>query len=110
MVRFDCAEKPWWAPEIEAALAMMSLLVFSAVTAAVLFETVPAANEKYAMLLLGALIGVVKDTFARYFSVTKGGQDQRQTIADMARATADTAAVAVASTGTGGSTVAGGVS
>lgn len=84
--------------EIEAFLAAASLLLFGAVTGTVLFHIVPAPNEKYAMLLLGALIGVVKDCFARYFNTTKGASEQRETIANMARATADTAAVAAATT------------
>lgn len=84
--------------EIEALLAAGSLAIFGLVTAAILFHVVPAPNEKYAMLLLGALIGVVKDCFARYFSVTKAASLQRDTIADMARASADTAKVVAATT------------
>jgi hypothetical protein len=82
--------------EIEALLAASSLALFAATTFIVLFKLVPAANEKYAMLLLGALIGIVKDTFARYFNVTKGAAEQRETIANLSRAQADTAAVAAA--------------
>lgn len=84
--------------EIEAFLAVASLALFAVTTGIVLFRLVPAENEKYAMLLLGALIGIVKDTFARYFNVTKGASEQRQTIADMAKVAADTAKVAAAAT------------
>lgn len=87
--------------EIEALLAAGSLALFGAVTGVVLFWVIPAPNEKYAMLLLGALIGVVKDCFARYFSVTKGAAEQRRTIADMAKAAAATTS-AMSSTATGG--------
>jgi hypothetical protein len=82
--------------EIEALLAAGSLAIFGGVTGVVLFHVIPAPNEKYAMLLLGGLIGVVKDCFARYFNATKGAAEQRQTIADMARANADAAKVAAA--------------
>jgi hypothetical protein len=75
--------------EIEAFLAAASLALFAATTFVVLFSLVPAENEKYAMLLLGALIGIVKDTFARYFNVTKGASIQRDTIADMAKVVAN---------------------
>lgn len=88
---WDCTERPWWAPEIEAVLAIGSLAAFVGATGAVLFQVVPASNEKYAMLLLGALIGVVKDTFGRYFTVTKGGTELRQTIDKLAGASADVA-------------------
>lgn len=77
--------------EIEAVLAVVSLLLFGGVTWAVLFHLVPADNEKYAMLLLGALIGIVKDCFARYFNVTKGATEQRETIANMAKVAASSA-------------------
>lgn len=85
-------------PDTEAVLAITSLWMFGATIWVVLFHLVPGENEKYAMLLLGALIGVVKDTFARYFNVTKGAVEQRETIANLARATADTANVAAATT------------
>ncbi len=75
--------------DVEAVLAVGSLLVFSAALWAVLFNTVPGANEKYVMLMLGALIGVVKDTFGRYFQATKGSQEQRQEFAKVAAAAAD---------------------
>jgi hypothetical protein len=91
---FDCVDRPWWAPEIEALLAVGALSIFGAALWAVIFTVVPAENEKYVMLMLGALIGTVKDTFGRYFQVTKGGAESRETIAKMAQATADTAAVA----------------
>lgn len=90
-------EKTWalWGkpPEIEAILAVGSLLLFAGVTWMVITNTVPAPNEKYAMLMLGALIGVVKDTFGRYFQATKGAQDQRKDAA----AVAQTLAAAVVS-------------
>lgn len=65
-------------PETEAILAVGSLLLFAYICFVVLGSQVPAANEKYAMLMLGALIGIVKDTFGRYFQATKGAQEQRQ--------------------------------
>jgi len=71
--------------EPEAILAVGSFFVFSAVAVAVLFHKVPAENEKYAMLMLGALIGLVKDTFARYFASTKGAADQRSELIDLAK-------------------------
>ncbi len=74
--------------EIEAFLASGSLVIFAAVTGAVLLHTVPVQNEKYAMLMLGALIGVVKDTFGRYFQATKGAQEQRQDAAAVTTALA----------------------
>lgn len=79
-------------PEVEAVYAILSLLLFSAIAWAVLFHKVPAENEKYAMLMLGALIGLVKDASGRYFQATKGSQEQRQ---DNARLT-DTLAAVVA--------------
>lgn len=71
--------------EPEAVLAIGSFLVFSFVALVVLFHLVPPENEKYAMLMLGALIGLVKDTFARYFSSTKGAADQRTELIDLAK-------------------------
>lgn len=102
---WDCTERPWWAPEIEAVLAVGSLAAFVGATAAVLFLVVPAPNEKYAMLLLGALIGVVKDTFGRYFTVTKGGTEMRATVDKLASAAADTARVAERATPVAGTAV-----
>ncbi len=87
----------YW-PEIEGVLAVGSLLLFAWVSWAVLFNLVPAENEKYAMLMLGALIGVVKDTFGRYFQATKGAQEQRQ---DAAMVTSALATAVVAGTGDG---------
>lgn len=83
--------------DIESVLAVGSLIVFGAALASVLFYIVPAANEKYVMLMLGALIGVVKDTFGRYFQATKGAQEQRKEFADLAL-TAATSTVPAAST------------
>lgn len=83
-------------PETESFLAAGSLLLFSTVTLFVMFNVVPAENEKYAMLMLGALIGIVKDTFGRYFQATKGAQEQRREAADVARTLADTAATSAA--------------
>jgi hypothetical protein len=57
---------------------------------------VPAENEKYAMLMLGALIGIVKDTFGRYFQATKGAQEARQDQADVVKTLAAGAAVSSA--------------
>jgi len=82
--------------DIEGFLAGASLVIFALALGHVMYFKVPADNEKYAMLLLGALIGVVKDCFARYFSSTKGGQEQREALGAMAKASADTAAVAKA--------------
>lgn len=79
----------WRMPETEAVLALGSLALFAYVTWAVLFNTIPAENEKYAMLMLGALIGIVKDTFGRYFQATKGAQEQRAEQAKVAAALAE---------------------
>jgi Na+-transporting methylmalonyl-CoA/oxaloacetate decarboxylase gamma subunit len=79
-------------PETESILATGSLLLFAGVTYVVLFHKIPADNEKYAMLMLGALIGIVKDTFGRYFQATKGAQEQRKEAASVARTLAETAA------------------
>lgn len=79
-------------PEPEALLALGSFVLFAVVAVVVLFHTVPADNEKYAMLMLGALIGVVKDTFGRYFTATKAGQEQRREAAQVARKLAETVA------------------
>jgi len=73
-----------WSVDTEAVLAVGSLFAFGAALAVVLFALVPAANEKYVMLLLGALIGVVKDTFGRYFQATKGAQTQSAVLNDIA--------------------------
>jgi hypothetical protein len=78
-------------PETEAILAVGSLLLFSAIAIVVLFFKVPADNEKYAMLMLGALIGIVKDTFGRYFQATKGSQEQRRDAAKVTEALAGAA-------------------
>lgn len=78
------------APETESVLATGSLLLFAWVTWAILFNTIPAENEKYAMLMLGALIGIVKDTFGRYFQATKGAQEQRKDSAVVTEALART--------------------
>lgn len=80
-----------WLPtiDVEAVLAVGSILVFGAALGFVLYHSVPADNEKYVMLMLGALIGVVKDTFGRYFQATKGSQEQRQDIAALAAAATD---------------------
>jgi hypothetical protein len=90
-------DNPWLKPpEIEAVLAVGALTLFGGVTASVMFNVVPPANEKYAMLMLGALIGVVKDTFGRYFQATKGSAEQRKDAADVAKTLAETAAVTAA--------------
>lgn len=89
-------------PEPEAVLAVGSFVLFSVIAIFVLLRVVPAANEKYAMLMLGALIGIVKDTFGRYFQATKGAQEQRKEAAAVAQTLAETAAtVAVAAAGSG---------
>lgn len=95
------------APDTESFLAAGSLLLFAIVTISVLFNIVPAENEKYAMLMLGALIGINKDTFGRYFQATKGAQEQRKEAAEVAKTLAETAATvatasAVASAGATG--------
>jgi hypothetical protein len=74
--------------EVEGILAIGSLIVFASALGTVLFETIPTENEKYAMLMLGALIGIVKDTFGRYFQATKGAQDQRKEAAEVTKALA----------------------
>lgn len=74
--------------QVEAILATGSLMVFGAALFGVLNYNVPPENEKYAMLMLGALIGVVKDTFGRYFQATKGAQDQRKEAAEVTKALA----------------------
>jgi hypothetical protein len=79
-------------PEVEAILAIGSLALFAYVSYVVLWQTIPPENEKYAMLMLGALIGVVKDTFGRYFQATKGAQEQRKDAAKVAEKAAETAA------------------
>lgn len=78
--------------EPEAVLAIGSFLVFAVALAAVIWHIVPAENEKYVMLMLGALIGLVKDTFARYFSSTKGAQEQRRDAAKVAETLATSTA------------------
>lgn len=80
-------------PEVEAILAVGSLALFSYVCWVVLFNQIPEENEKYAMLMLGALIGVVKDTFGRYFQATKGAAEQRKEAAGVAAKAAETAAI-----------------
>lgn len=80
--------------ETEAALAVGSLALFGAALYIVMFRLIPPENEKYVMLLLGSLIGIVKDTFARYFNVTKGAAEQRKTISDLATAASATATLA----------------
>lgn len=89
----------WQFPETESVLAVGALFLFSAISFVVLFHMIPVENEKYAMLMLGALIGVVKDTFGRYFQATKGAQEQRKEAADVARTlAATTATIATANT------------
>ena len=61
-------------------------MLFSAALAAVIFHRLPTENEKYAMLMLGALIGVVKDTFGRYFQATLGNQQLRKDFTELATA------------------------
>ncbi len=86
--------------EVEAVLAVGTFLLFSIITLSTLFHAIPAENEKYAFLLIGALIGVLKDTFGRYFQATKGAQDQRKDAAEVASKLADTAAVVAAAAAT----------
>lgn len=76
-------------PEPEAVLAVGSFLLFAVIAVLVLLRVVPADNEKYAMLMLGALIGIVKDTFGRYFAATKGAQEQRKEAAAVTQALAE---------------------
>jgi hypothetical protein len=76
-------------PEPEAVLAVGAFLLFSIIAILVLLRVVPAENEKYAMLMLGALIGIVKDTFGRYFQATKGAQQQREDAAVVTKALAE---------------------
>lgn len=82
--------------DVEAVLAIGSLLLFAGALGAVIFHTLPAENEKYAMLMLGALIGVVKDTFGRYFQATKGSAEQRKDAAQVAQTLAATVAATAA--------------
>lgn len=91
-------------PEVEAILAIGSLVLFSYAMWYVVNNIVPKENEKYAMLMLGALIGVVKDTFGRYFTSTKGAQEQRKEAAQVAATLATTAATVAATAATGGTT------
>lgn len=93
----ETSTRPNWANllEVEAILAVGSLIVFSAALWSVIAQVVPAANEKYVMLMLGALIGVVKDTFGRYFQATKGAQDARKDAAVLAQTVAEGAAAAI---------------
>jgi len=86
-------------PEVEAILAVGSLMLFSFLACVVVFQMVPAENEKYAMLMLGALIGIVKDTFGRYFQATKGAQDQRREQAEVTRKMVETAAIVATNQG-----------
>lgn len=83
-------------PEPEAILAIGSFVCFAAALGAVIFFQIEDKNEKYVMLMLGALIGLVKDTFARYFSATKGAQEQRRETAKVAETLAAATAVAAA--------------
>lgn len=78
-------------PETEAVLATGSILLFGFSLYVVVFHSIPAENEKYVMLMLGALIGLVKDTFARYFSSTKGAAEQRKDLMGVINTQADTA-------------------
>ena len=71
-------------PEPEAVLATGSFALFATCAMVVIFADIPEANEKYVMLMLGALIGIVKDTFARYFSSTKDGASQQKDLAGLA--------------------------
>lgn len=80
-------------PEVEAILAVGSLLLFGLVFWAVIYVEFPPGNKEYAFLMLGALIGVVKDTFGRYFQATKGAAEQRRESAKVAERAAETAAV-----------------
>lgn len=72
-------------PEIEGVLAIGSFTLFSWCAWAVITHRVPEVNEKYIMLMLGALIGIVKDTFGRYFTSTKGAAEQRQDLMGLAK-------------------------
>lgn len=78
--------------DVEAVLAIGSLVLFAAALGVVILHVLPPQNEKYAMLMLGALIGVVKDTFGRYFQATKGNQDLRKDFTDLAQAAVNTSA------------------
>lgn len=73
-------------PETEAFLAGGSFLLFAGLAVLVALKIVPAANEKYVMLMLGALIGIVKDTFGRYFQATKTGQTTTAALTQLAGA------------------------
>lgn len=84
--------KNWPKVETEAVLAIGAFFVFAAALWAVIFNTMPAENEKYVMLMLGALIGLVKDTFGRYFQATKGAQELRKDAAQVTQALAVAAA------------------
>lgn len=76
-------------PEPEAILATGSFILFALVFGVLLFAVVPETNKEYIFLMLGALIGIVKDTFGRYFQATKGAQEQRKEAADVARQLAE---------------------
>lgn len=86
-------------PEPEAALAIGSFACFALALCAVIWAKIPGENEKYVMLMLGALIGLVKDTFARYFSSTKGAQEQRRETAKVAETLAAATAGAIPAVG-----------
>lgn len=84
------------APGPEAILAVGSLFLFGLALGWVITQQVPAENEKYVMLMLGALIGLVKDTFARYFNATKGAQEARRAADQVTQTLADAAATVAA--------------
>ena len=102
--------KPWVsipAVEVEAILAVGITLLFGYVVIRVLGPSIPAENRDIAMMILGALIVLTKDTFGRYFSATKGAQEQRRETAAVAATLAATAATVAANSATeaGGTTI-----
>ena len=84
-------------PETEAFLAVGSFGLFSALALLLIYNRIPPENEKYVLIMLGALIGIVKDTFARYFSSTKGASEQRKDLMGVIATQADTATALAAS-------------
>lgn len=79
-------------PETESILAVGSFVLFAFTLLGLFLQVAPAGNKEYIFLMLGALIGIVKDTFGRYFQATKGAQEQRREAADVARTLAETVA------------------
>lgn len=80
----------------ESVLAIMAFALFGGIIFYLLKWKIEAENKELLIFMLGVLVGLLKDTWARYYSATKGAQEQRKETAAVTQTLANTAAAVAA--------------